>query len=78
MCTTRNVVFCLYCKRCEERGELTLSKNIERAFTKDGYNNWKKAKSRFEAHQSSEGHREAVFKMKRCGVPGVDAQIIAN
>ena len=30
MCTARNVVFCFYCKCCEEHGELTLSKNIER------------------------------------------------
>ena len=75
LCTTRNSVFCFYCRQCEARGELVLSKNLELAFTRDGFNNWKKAREKFETHQVSEGHKEAMFKMKRCSMPSIHSQL---
>ena len=35
--------FCFYCRLYYEQKELCLSKNIEPAFIRDGFNNWKKA-----------------------------------
>ena len=48
---------------------------MEPAFVKNGFQNWKKAHARFQSHQDSEGHREAVFKMQRHGEPGVQVQL---
>ena len=38
-CTTRNVVFCFYCRNAKCNGRLTFSKNTDGAFTVTGYSN---------------------------------------
>ena len=42
----------------------SLTKKDETAFISDGFNNWKKAKERFEHHQASESHKEALVKFQ--------------
>ena len=62
LCTYSNCVFCLYCKQSYERNELSfpVTTNLELAFISQGFNNWKKAPERFEAHESSKAHKEAI------------------
>ena len=67
--------FCFYCRLCYEQKELCLSKNIEPAFIRDGFNNWKKALQRFDVHQRSAGHKEAIFKFSRRVAPGINVLI---
>ena len=43
LCITSRKAFCFYCRLYYEQKELSLSKNIEPAFIRDGFNNWKKA-----------------------------------
>ena len=51
-----------------------LSKNIEPAFIRDGFNNWKKALQRFDVQQRSAGHKEAIFKFSRRVAPGINVR----
>ena len=50
-------------------------KNLELAFMSQGFNNWKKACEKFEAHESSEAHKEAIFTVKQLRTSGIDAQL---
>ena len=43
---------------------ISLSKKLEPAFVHDGFNNWKKALQRFDAHEGSDGHKEAVERLR--------------
>ena len=43
LCITTKKAFCFYCRLYYEQKELCLSKNIEPAFIRDGFSNWKKA-----------------------------------
>lgn len=65
LCTTRNKLFCHYCWMTFEDGKLTLSKNVEPAFSKVGFDNWKKARAQFRSHEKSDGHREFLFNYFR-------------
>ena len=58
-CVVRKKVFCHYCLQCYNKGLLTMTKKYEDAFILNGFENWKKARERFERHQVSECHREA-------------------
>ena len=75
LCITSKKAFCFYCRLYYEQKELCLSKNIEPAFIRDGFNNWKKALQRFDVHQRSAGHKEAIFKFSRRVAPGINVQI---
>ena len=70
-CTTRNVVFCFYCRNAKRNGRLTFSKNTDGAFTVTGYSNWKKAKQSFKKHEKSLCHREAFMKFNASKAPSV-------
>ena len=48
---------------------------LEPAFITDGFKNWKKAISKFQDHQLSICHREAMFKFKRHNTPGIGSQL---
>jgi len=41
---------------------LTFSKRAEPTFSTSGFKNWRKALNKFDTHQSSEAHREAMLK----------------
>ena len=51
------------------------SKKYDSAFIKEGFCNWKKARERFERHEKSESHKEAVLKLKSMQAPSVIAQL---
>ena len=44
-------------------------------FTIDGYKNWKKARCKFESHENSDCHIEAIYKFKTRSSAGVDVQL---
>lgn len=52
-------VLCFYCMVADKRG-LPVSCNKDDALSKTGFNNWKKALERFEKHQNTTSHRDAV------------------
>ena len=62
LCESRNKLFCYICRKVDRRSTLTFSKNAEKAFTKDGFNNWKNAIEKFKRHEHSLCHREASVK----------------
>ena len=74
-CTTQNRVYCFYCRSCIQENELQFAKCLEPAFITDGFKNWKKAISKFQSHQLSSCHREAMFKFKRRNTPGIGSQL---
>lgn len=52
-------VLCFYCLVADKRG-LPVSGNKDDVFSKTGFDNWKKALERFEKHQNTTSHRDAV------------------
>jgi len=72
-CTTRNTVFCFYCRKVNLQGGLTFSKRSDDAFTCRGFSNWKKAKEKFREHEKSHCHREACMKYEASKKPSVVA-----
>ena len=52
-------VLCFYCLVADKHG-LKISGYMDEMFTSTGFSNWKKAIEKFEKHQSSKSHREAI------------------
>ena len=52
--------YCLVADKCG----LQITNNKDEAFTRSGFSNWKKALERFEKHQSTLEHREAIELVK--------------
>lgn len=77
-CASRKRVFCHSCCWCYVRGQLTLTKKYDDAFVKEGFNNWKKARERFERHQLSKCHKEAQLKLKSLQAPSVMEQVMSQ
>ena len=75
LCTKSNKAFCFYCRWAVKTNLLTMSKNVEPAFSTVGFNNWKKAKRRFTEHEKCEAHLEAVSKWAAAKAVPVDAQL---
>lgn len=57
----RDIVLCNVCKAVRKRNLLMCSKK-DAAFLDKGFSNWKKAIEKFESHESSDCHKEAVLK----------------
>ena len=38
-----------------------MKRNVEKAFTDEGFSNWKKGTERFKQHENSEGHKDALL-----------------
>ena len=57
VCATYKKVFCLYCRYGSNHGLLSFANFGEKAFTKSGFNNWKKALEKFRAHEISHSQR---------------------
>lgn len=64
LCESQNKLFCYICRKEDRRSTIIFSKNAEKAFTQDGFNNWKKAIEKFKGHEHSLCHREASIKYK--------------
>jgi hypothetical protein len=50
-----------------------MAKGTDDAFTKTGFDNWKRALEKFASHSRSQLHHEAVMKWKLGQQPGIDA-----
>lgn len=70
-CVPRSRVFCFYCHIASSKGLLTFSSKGEQAFVDIGFNNWKKAIQRFQEHEQSQAHKEAVLKVNVLQQPSV-------
>lgn len=64
VCETRGKVFCTICHYCSEKRLLGLAKKGDDAFILSGFNNWKKAREKFDTHAKSDLHKEAVLKVE--------------
>ena len=78
ICSTRKKVFCLYRRYFHKHNVSLFSKMGEKAFTVDGFQNWKKAIEKFQAHQSSHTHREAQEKWLTRSKPSIESQLSAQ
>ena len=75
VCVTRGKAFCVVCRYCSEKNLLGLSKKGDDAFTLVGFDNWKKARERFNTHALSDTHKEAVLKIELSKQESVHALI---
>ena len=75
VCATYKKVFCLYCRYGSNHGLLSFANCGEKAFTKSGFNNWKKALEKFRAHEISHSHKEAKLKWMARGMPTIASQL---
>lgn len=64
VCVIRDKAFCTVCRYCSEKNLLELSKKGEDAFILVGFNNWKKARERFDTHSLSDTHKEVALKIE--------------
>ena len=56
-------VLCYTCKMASQQNKLQWASNSDAAFIDRGYSNWKDACKKFNTHQKSKTHEEAVLKM---------------
>lgn len=57
---SENLLYCYICHNQFHKDNLKSVANVEQAFVKKGFGNWKKAISRFQGHQTSQCHKAAV------------------
>lgn len=74
LCTTTKKVFCIYC-RFASKHKLLLSKRGDEAFSLNGFDNYKKATQKFQAHEKSDTHLEAKMKFASFRKPSVQEQL---
>ena len=75
LCGTSYLVFCHYCRKAKRKGLLTFSSKQEKAFTLDGFGNWKKTLRRFKEHESSQCHKESMEKIILMHQPSVASKL---
>ena len=77
-CITRNKVCCYYCRKNAKRiASSVLNNRTERAFTMDGFDNWKKAKQKFREHECSHSHKQALLS-HQTSLKGSVASLLSN
>ena len=59
----QDAVMCFICARASSEKKLNWSNNAEASFISKGFSNWKKATTKFSAHDESKCHKEAVMQM---------------
>lgn len=76
-CVTYKKAFCFYCRHASKQNWILFSKTGEQhtVFTETGFQNWKKAIEKFNVHEGSLVHREAVQKWAAQGKPTVASQL---
>ena len=70
-CVTRNRVFCFYCRLAALCG--TIKSDI--SFTSHGYDNWKKATTKFREHEKSRNHLDVCSLYKALQQPSVATRL---
>ena len=63
VCTSKYKVFCVSCRSAKQQGLLTFTKHQNSAFVDQGFGSWNKAIERFNDHERSEMHKEAVERL---------------
>ncbi len=58
-----DTVICFICMAAVQQNKLQWASNADTAFIDRGYSNWKHACKKFDTHQKSKTHEEAVLKM---------------
>ena len=58
VCMTTKRAYCFYCKYAMQSNLSTFSRMSDSAFTKGGFQNWRKAMEKFTTHDSAQFHRE--------------------
>ena len=61
VCTSSYKIFCHNCRIAKMKGLITSFKSS--TFVDNGFSNWKKVLEKFEEHERSDNHREAVAKV---------------
>ncbi len=59
---SKHAAFCHTCMMACQLKLMTFSHNVEDAFTRTGFTNWKHALEKFTAHERSSAHKEATLK----------------
>ena len=62
LCVSKRKVFCFYCRHAAKHNQCSMSTKGEDAFSLNGFDNYKKALEKFQTHEKSALHREAVMK----------------
>ena len=78
ICKTRKRAFCFYCKYATTHNMLTFSKRAEPTFSINGFNNWRKALQKFDTHQTSSSHREAILKWEAVQNAPISVQLTSQ
>ncbi|XP_046548889.1 zinc finger MYM-type protein 1-like [Haliotis rubra] len=82
LCTTRNKVFCFYCRlaygKDSDLQKHPTSRQPEATFISEGFNNWKKSGDKFKKHDKSSYHRDALAKHKKHGNDSVTSLLLAK
>ena len=77
-CITRKKALCFYCHKAYSKGLITFSKKGDTTFIIKEFDNWKKAKERFSAHEKTQIHKEAYFKCNAVHHPSVATQLASQ
>ena len=75
VCISSKKAYCLYFRHAVQHNLIMFSKIGEKAFTEDGFRNWRKALEKFKSHEGSHVHREAKLKWMARGKPTIESQI---
>ncbi len=75
VCISSKKAYCLYCRYAVQQSLMVFSKMGEKAFTEDGFQNWRKALEKFRSHEGSHTHREAKLKWMARGNPTIESRI---
>ena len=59
---TKDRVFCFQCAKAYQK-KLLLGKKLEQTFISEGFDDWKRAIEKFQKHEKTDCHIEAVYKM---------------
>lgn len=75
VCMTSKKVYCLYCRYAVQHKMITFIKTGEKAFTENGFINWRKAMEKFRSHECSHTHKEALMKWNTRETPTIAAEL---
>lgn len=73
LCVTTLKAFCYFCRYCFTNG--LLLDHVDDAFVRVGFDNWKKARERFQKHTQSQPHKQAMMHFERLKQPSIDSQL---
>ena len=77
VCANRHKVFCRVCCLAKQQKLLSVSVLRSSPFINEGFGSWNKALERFDVHEKSQMHREAVERLA-CKASSVDLGVMMN